>query len=210
MSYILLFFHYLVLGLIAPVRAIYKAIRAAAKGAEKVKGFLLKRGFYYHRGHTWLRLEGDRVRVGLDDFAQRLVGGIDGISMPTKGSKIRAGEGAWNLRCGERSVKMLSPIDGMVVAVNEALIRDVSLISKDPYGHGWVFIIQPSNGGLKRLLYGNAAKSWLAGEADRLHQILEAEMGVTVTDGGELEKCLYIKLDEEQWSGLISKFFLAG
>src|SRR5665647_54115 len=78
---------------------------------------------YYHQGHSWAIPEsGNVVRVGIDDFAQKLVGKIDAIKCPQVGSEVTQGEKAWTLLVNSKSIDMLSPVDGKIVDINESLL----------------------------------------------------------------------------------------
>src|SRR5512138_238020 len=102
----------------APARTPAPPARAPAAGPT---WFQVPAGIHLHPGHTWARLEPDGlVAVGADDFAHKLVGAA-AVDLPSLGDHVAQGEPAFELGDGERSVPMLSPIDGTVVAVNSAL-----------------------------------------------------------------------------------------
>jgi glycine cleavage system H protein len=83
--------------------------------------------------------DGRTVLIGLDDFSRRLVDGIRDVGLPRKGSRLREGEAAVSLSCGEKRAGVLSPVDGVVTAVNHKLLREGSVLERDPYGQGWLF-----------------------------------------------------------------------
>ncbi|MCG6534137.1 MAG: glycine cleavage system protein H [Syntrophales bacterium LBB04] len=83
--------------------------------------------------------EGDNVvRVGMDDFAQKLVGKIDFIKFPQVGTQLTQGEKAWSLVVGSKTIDMLSPVDGKILDINESLLRSPEMIGKDLYGQSWL------------------------------------------------------------------------
>ena len=83
-----------------------------------VGGFKLAPGASYHAGHTWAAKETRNiVRVGLDDFAVRLLGSVDQVDLPARGRWLRQGEKGWTLARGNHRFEMLSPIEGEVVDV---------------------------------------------------------------------------------------------
>ena len=107
---------------------------------DRAGGFNLARKYYYHRGHSWARVEyGGRVRVGLDDFSMRLVGKLDDFRLPGLGSMVHQGEPDVGIARGELRAETLSPIEGVVVAVNHRIRENPILAHKDPYGDGWMF-----------------------------------------------------------------------
>src|SRR5208337_762477 len=104
-----------------------------------VAGFQVPENLRYHAGHTWALSESrDLVRVGMDDFASKLVGKIDSIALPQRGRWVRQGQKVWTVYHDGKSVDMVSPIEGTVSDVNDALANDPDLARKDPYGEGWM------------------------------------------------------------------------
>src|SRR5690349_6966141 len=104
--------------------------------------FQLPAGVKLHPGHTWARLEQDGlVTVGIDDFAHKLVGPST-VALPAIGARVAQGEPALALRDEGKSVDLLSPVDGTVLAVNPALSGGVAV--EDPYGAGWLFKVKPA------------------------------------------------------------------
>ena len=107
-----------------------------------VGGFKVPAHLSYHPGHAWAMKESPKmVRIGLDDFAARLIGQIDQINLPARGRWLRQGELGWTLGRGSHRFEMLSPIEGEVVDVNPEILRDPSLIQRDPYGIGWLVAV---------------------------------------------------------------------
>lgn len=177
-------------------------------GIQEVGGFLLHPGLYYHPGHTWIMPQEDgTVRIGLDDFGRRLVDGIRRVRPPSKGSLVLEGEEAVQLDCGKKWAKLLSPVDGVVTAVNEALTKEGSALERDPYGKGWLFTAKVSDQRFTRLPTGAAAMEWLKRETDRLSVFLHRELGFTAADGGDLIPRPPGMLGEEQWENLVRAFF---
>ena len=86
--------------------------------------------------------EGNRIRVGLDDFTQQVMGNIDEIEIPLPGGELNQGEVAWKVRHGKRKLSQLAPLGGTVVEVNEKLRRDPTLANRSPYEEGWILKIQ--------------------------------------------------------------------
>jgi glycine cleavage system H protein len=94
------------------------------------------------RTHQGIGREPSLVRIGMDDFAAKLTGNIAQVPWLQRGQWIRQGHKVWRLvRYGVRA-DMVSPIQGSVADINEAAVTDPSLISKDPYGEGWMVTVQ--------------------------------------------------------------------
>lgn len=99
----------------------------------------------YSTDHEWVRRHDDTARVGITDYAQDALGDVVFVQLPTIGTTVTAGE-----RCSEvESTKSVSdiyaPVSGTVIAVNEAVEADPSLINSDPYGEGWIYEVRLSD-----------------------------------------------------------------
>lgn len=150
-------------------------------------GFEWREEMSFHPGHTWALAEGPgRVRVGIDDFACRLLGHIDALELPRPGTRLRQGARIWTLRRGQRRAPMLSPVNGVVVEVNERTHGDPASVSRDPYQDGWLLAVRTPELGrdLNNLLSGEVADSWLAGESARLRSSLLPNAPLSLADGG--------------------------
>lgn len=166
---------------------------------------------YYHQGHTWALPEGEKIaKIGLDDFAQRLVGKIDVIEVPWKGSEILQGERAWRLRVQDREIDMLAPLDGEVVDVNEEVLKDPSKILEDPYGKGWILRVYSPNlrANLKNLITGRLARRWMEMVWENLFSRMNYQLGVLLQDGGIPLEGMARGIDRERWDELVKEFFL--
>lgn len=177
-----------------------------------VGGFQLPENRRYHQGHTWALQESPTlVRVGMDDFGARLAGKIDGITLPKRGQWLRQGQKFATLDRDGQSVDMVSPVEGEVTNVNEALIANTSL-STDPYGEGWfVSVISPDLPvSFRNLLNGSLARKWMAEAASRLQARVPALAGAVAQDGGVAMHDLTVQLPTEKWGEITREFFLTG
>src|ERR1039457_1819350 len=110
-------------------------------------GFAVPENLRYHPGHTWALSESPNlVRVGMDDFASKLTGKVDRITLPQRGQWIRQGQKMCTIQRsvnGEAcAVDMVSPIEGSVSDINQALVENPKLALSDPYGEGWLVTVQ--------------------------------------------------------------------
>ena len=104
-----------------------------------IKGFQVPQGFYIHPGHTWVKMEeGSLVKVGLDDFALRLLGPLDRIEAPLMGKTVEQGRGDITLRRSTETARIQSPISGVVADINPDLREQGNVANQDPYTQGWV------------------------------------------------------------------------
>lgn len=118
---------------------------------------------YYHEEDTWVKVEGDNVRVGMTDFYQKLAGDTTYVDLPFEGDKIVQGETCGKIQSAKWVGKFVSPVSGDIVEVNEKLEDNCTLINKDPYGEGWIMIVKLSKleEELKKLYHGDAVEPWL-------------------------------------------------
>ena len=147
--------------------------------------FQIPAGVNLHPGHTWARVEDDGVvTVGMDDFAQKLVGPAR-VSLPAIGARVAQGEPAFEVAAGNGSVPMLSPVEGTVIAVNEAARASPETLS-EPYGKGWLFKVKAPRlaHDLRQLISDNAATRFLEGAAEALAARMSPELGRVLQDGG--------------------------
>lgn len=176
-----------------------------------VAGFRVPAHLSYHPGHTWAVKEStELVRVGLDDFAARLAGKLDHIQLPERGRWVRQGQGTVSLQRDGAKLQMTSPIEGTVVEVNEAVLRDPDLARRDPYGEGWLMLVNAPDAkvSFRNLVRGSLARWWTEESATRLQRSLPATAGMLAQDGGFAIEDLGSSLPDAQWLELGREFFL--
>jgi glycine cleavage system H lipoate-binding protein len=189
---------------------VYEALRRTVIGVTCVDGLLWRRDLYYTPGHTWVSRAGATLRVGLDDLAQRVLFDTQTVELPRPGAQVHEGEVATLVTCGNKRAQIVSPVDGVVTAVNEAVSRDPSVIHRDPYARGWLFAVAPVNSRYARLLRGDMARKWFGSEGSRLAQFLEHNLGVAAADGGEFLFPAPSLLSDQQWAALTEAFLGPG
>ena len=189
---------------------------AAATPAPAARGgawFTLAGERFYHPGHTWVAPYGDEiVRVGLDDFAQKLVGVADRIELPATGDAVDQGERGLALRVGQRSVPVLAPVSGSVVRTNEEVLRDPSLINEDPYGRGWLLEVRVPRlrADLRNLLSGRLAQDWMRSTAAAFRARVDQDgLGPVLADGGLPVSGMARAVDTMEWDRLAREFLLS-
>lgn len=173
--------------------------------------FYLADDFFYHQGHSWAIPENaEVVRVGIDDFAQKLLGKPTDIQLPKVGSQIAQGENGWKLAFNDKSFNILSPVNGKVVEVNKNVIDDPELLNKDPYQKGWLLKVKPSKlkTDEKNLLAGGLAKAWLENIVDKLSNRITGDFGVVLQDGGLPIAGFAKEISPTDWDKLAKEFLL--
>jgi glycine cleavage system H lipoate-binding protein len=183
----------------------------------QLERFSLPGGLFFHRGHTWANLLfSGQVKVGVDDFIQKLLGRIDAITLPPVGAEVKQGQPFAAVRQGGRTALLSAPVDGVVCAVNSELAKVPGLLKRDPYTRGWLMAVRPTNltVNFSRLIIGDGALAWLKAELARLQEFLhvtltlerDALVGTTAADGGLAADGLLEHLDSETWAEFQSKF----
>ena len=177
-----------------------------------VAGFALPGNRQYHQGHTWAQQESPTlVRVGLDDFGARLAGKVDGIVLPKRGQWLRQGQKFATLLRDGQKVDLVSPVEGEVTNVNDALLLDATLTNSDPYGKGWfVSVVSPDlETNFRNLLNGSLARKWMAEAASRLQtRMVPAYAGALAQDGGVAVHDLTVQMPTAKWGEITREFFL--
>jgi glycine cleavage system H lipoate-binding protein len=149
--------------------------------------------------------------VGMDDFAQKLVGKIDAIKFPQVGSQVTQGEKGWSLVAGAKTIDMLSPVDGEIIAINESLLSSPEKIGQDPYGQSWLLKVQAPkiSANLKNLLSGALARKWMEGVRESLLARMNYNLGAVSQDGGVLVDGIARNIDQEKWDEIAKEFLLS-
>lgn len=176
-----------------------------------VSGFALPENYRYHPGHTWAMQESPAlVRVGLDDFAARLAGKIESVHLPKRGQWVRQGQKLATIRREGQTAELVSPVEGEVTNVNEALLTNPALACSDPYGEGWLISVfspdTPTN--FRNLLGGELARCWMAEAASRLQAKFPVLAGAVAQDGGVAVQDLTAELAGQEWNEVAGEFFL--
>ena len=174
-----------------------------------IKGFKIPHGYYLHRGHTWVKIEeGSTVRIGLDDFALRLLGPLDRVEAPLMGKQVEQDRDDILLSRSSNTARVQSPISGVVTDINPELRERGSLANQDPYTQGWVMRLHSQNlrQDIKNLMIGEQASQYLDGEIDRLYEVIEEEAGPLAADGGYLGDDIYGNLPQTSWQKLTRQF----
>src|SRR5271169_2805793 len=185
---------------------------AARVVPSMVAGFEGPENMRYHAGHTWALSESrDLVRVGMDDFASKLIGKIESIALPQRGRWVRQGQKIWTIFRDGKSADMVSPIEGTVTAINEAVVRDPELARKDPYGEGWLLTVQAPDAKInfRNLMGGTLARLWTESSALRLQTRMPMAVGALAQDGGVAVDDITAHLPDEDWATLTKEFFLS-
>jgi glycine cleavage system H protein len=136
-----------------------------------IEGYNFPEELFYHTEHSWARKEADgKVRIGMNDMFQGTAGNIVYVDLPFEGDEVEQDEVCGKIQSRKWIGKLVAPISGEIVEVNEELEGDPTLINNDPYGEGWIVLIEPSNldEDLKKLMHGeDKVNPWLKAELEK-------------------------------------------
>lgn len=135
----------------------------------EIEGYNLPDDLYYTKDHAWARVEDNgNVTVGMDAYGAKSAGNIEFIDLPMEDDEFEAGEAFGSLESAKWVGGLLMPVGGTIVEINAGIEDDLGLLTKDPYGEGWLIKIKPShlNDDLKPLIHGADVAGWLKKEID--------------------------------------------
>jgi CheY-like chemotaxis protein len=155
----------------AATRPSVRVVSPEAAEAVPAAEFCVPGGVFLSTGHAWARIEpAGQVRVGVDDFVRKALGGVTGVSLPEAGATVRRGETLVTLTGAAGSVHVAAPLTGRVERGNAGLTTDPAAFTQSPYDRGWVCLMTPSDLGaeLGALRIGTPVIEWYQDEIARL------------------------------------------
>ncbi len=176
---------------------------------QRIKGFDVPMGYYFHNGHAWARIEsGGYIRIGLDDFSLKLLGKADKLELPLMGKELDHNKAGWGLQRKDNHADVLSPVDGVIVEVNSKVRENPELTNRQPYSEGWLFMVRTPDvkATMNKLMVDEAGISWISGEVQQLEQMIEEVAGPLAADGGYLAEDIYGNLPQLGWNNLTKRF----
>jgi glycine cleavage system H lipoate-binding protein len=175
----------------------------------QIKGFDVPMGYYFHNGHAWARIEsGGYIRVGLDDFALKVLGEADALDLPLIGKELDQNKAGWGLKRKGNLADVLSPVDGVIMEVNSTVRENPKLANNEPYGDGWLFMVRTPDvkGTMKKLMVDQDSLNWINAEVSHLETMIEEVAGPLAADGGYLADDIYGNLPDLGWKNLTRTF----
>ncbi len=176
---------------------------------ENVKGFDVPMKYHFHDGHTWARIEsGGYIRIGLDDFALKLLGEADAFDLPLMGKELDQGKAGWGLKRKDNLADVLSPVNGVIMEVNSKVRENPKIANNEPYSDGWLFIVRTPDikKTVKTLMTNSSSLEWMNHEVSGLENMIEEVAGPMATDGGLLTTDIYGNLPDLGWDNLTKRF----
>ena len=137
-----------------------------------IKGYDMPDELYYHEEHSWARVEGNRVTVGMDDMFQKEAGDIVFVDLPDEEDEVEQGEVCGKIQSRKWIGKLCAPVSGEIVEINEELEDDTSLVNQDPYEKGWILVIEATDleNQLTNLMHGDSLIPFIDQEIKRTEE----------------------------------------
>jgi len=199
------------------IRQIQAKVRITHSGDEYsgTVAFTIPGGVFVSETHTWAALEQDgTVKVGMDDFAKKIIGTIDTLDMPNLGMEVNKGQHLFSIHQGEHVIPFQAPISGTVTMVNQDLLEDLEELDYSAYGKNFICVIEPTklDEELVTLNIGQGAVNFFNKDIDRLYRYVKEHVTTTENENrvpadgfvylGELEA-----LKEKDLSWIVHEFF---
>jgi glycine cleavage system H protein len=118
----------------------------------------------YSTDHEWARLEDGKVRVGITDYAQDTLGDVVFVQLPEAGTRVESGGTFGEVESTKSVSDLYAPVAGTITEVNADLVDAPNRLNEDPYGEGWICVIEPDDAGqLEALLDADGYRSLVDG-----------------------------------------------
>lgn len=179
---------------------------------QREYGFSIPEDYCFHPGHTWVLKEGgENARVGIDSFAANLLGTIEHVDVIGLNRWVRQGQKLVTIRSGGQNFELVSPVEGVVMAVNKDAAQDPGLIARDPHQSGWIAIVKSPDlvTNKKNLVQGGMVAPWLQNSVTRLNGMVAQLAPTMAADGGLPLAGLLARVTPELREKLAKEFFLA-
>lgn len=128
----------------------------------KVNDHEVAEGLYYSKDYMWVKMEGNKARIGVTDFAQKQLHDIVFVELPSAGDTLTVGDPFGTLESVKAVSDLIAPISGTIDEVNEEVGSKPELLNEDPYGEGWLLVLSPDKlkKELSELMDFNKAVEW--------------------------------------------------
>jgi glycine cleavage system H protein len=110
----------------------------------KIGEYEISEGLYYTREHEWMKVENEKCRVGVTDYAQKTLHEVVYVDLPALGKILTQNASLGTVESVKAVSEIYSPISGEVVERNESLVNSPELVNQDPYGAAWIVVVKPS------------------------------------------------------------------
>ena len=113
---------------------------------KEIHELVLPEDLRYSESHEWVKISGEKARIGISDYAQNQLGDIVFVELPGIGDTLEKGQEFGTVESVKAVAEIYAPVGGEVVAINEDLADAPELLNKDPYGRGWMIELSSVDG----------------------------------------------------------------
>ena len=163
-----------------------RLITPSTKESGSQREFNVPAGIFISQNHTWVNVEmNGTARVGIDDFARKIIGKIDKVELPQLNAEVRKGDLLFSIKHGSQAVDLVSPISGKITLLNTEHLEHPDWIASKPFELSWMCCIEPSNLSeeLHSLKIGVDSINWYKAQIDKYNEIVkEVEQARAKTD----------------------------
>ena len=168
-----------------------------------VNGFTFFPEYLYGEGHVWVKPMDQLVRVGLDDMGSHFTIEADSIRLPATGSALKTKDVLAEITAAGKKAQVLSPLAGIVSAVNRDVEESPTLTWRDPYRRGWLLMMKPDHAKeVDRLYSGESARTWFTQEAKNVSTLLKKWVPNRHKKGDDLRNPLIREIIRGHWDKL--------
>ncbi len=177
--------------------------------------FSIPGGVFISKNHTWVSLTQDGMaKIGIDDFAKKLIGRVYSIELPNLGMNVKAGQPLFTIKQGNKSITFNSPVSGKVSQLNTILADNLESLDITPYEKNWICALDTENidSEIKEMSIGKAAVAFFQDDIEKFKTLM-TEILKSEQKGDEyLEDKLYVgqleKLSDVNWNKVVTEFFV--
>jgi len=169
-----------------------RLITPSIKESESQHEFNVPAGIFVSKNHTWVNLEmNGTARVGIDDFARKLLGPIEKVELPKPGREIKKGNPLITIQAHSHPISISAPVSGKVSLVNTEHVEHPEWVASKPFELSWMVCLEPSNLSeeLRSLRIGVDSVKWYEKEVDKYSELaVSAERAAAGAESGERPK----------------------
>ncbi len=174
--------------------------------------FAIPGGVFISQNHCWISIDPDgSAKVGIDDFAKKLIGDVDDIDFPNLGMKANKGSVLFSIKQKNRTIPFIAPVSGVITKINSDLKEDIEKLQFTPYETNWICSIDADNldNELKDLKIGKSAVTFYHNEIDNYTESILSikEKDENIFDKKGLFESDLSELDDYNWKNITEKFF---
>lgn len=178
--------------------------------------FLIPGGVFISKNHTWVSMnQAGIAKVGIDDFAKKLIGRVYSIELPNLGMNVKTGQPLFTIKQGNRSITFNSPVSGKVSQINTLLKENVDALDVTTYERNWVCALDAENldNEIKDLHIGKSAVSFFQEDIEKFKTVMtdvikSEKKGDEYLEEGQLYIGQLEKLSDVNWNKVVAEFFV--